>query len=49
MSVRVFGHSAAGRPMYLVTINQLATHQQRRDFQNWEKLRDDALTDPAKA
>src|SRR5918998_1622651 len=25
MSVRVFGHSAQGRPMYLVTINALET------------------------
>ena len=49
MSVEVFGRSAAGRPMYLVTINQLATNQQRHDFHNWEKLRGDALTDPAKA
>jgi Zinc carboxypeptidase len=49
MSVEVFGHSAAGRPMYLVTINQLATHQQRRDFKNWRKLRTDALTRPVKA
>jgi hypothetical protein len=49
MSVRVFGHSAAGRPMYLVTINQLATDQQQLDFHNWEKLHADALIDPAKA
>jgi hypothetical protein len=49
MSVKVFGHSAAGRRMYLVTINQLATNEQKRDFHNWEKLRADALTDPAKA
>ena len=38
MSVEVFGHSAAGRPMYLVTINQLTTDQQQRDFKNWQKL-----------
>ena len=49
MSVQVFGHSAGGRPMYLVTINQLVTHDQQKDFQNWEKIRGDALTDPAKA
>jgi Zinc carboxypeptidase len=49
MSVEVFGHSAAGRPMYLVTINPLVSVQQRRAFKNWEKLRKDALTDPAKA
>src|ERR687888_1769625 len=33
MSVRVFGHSALGRPMYLVTINALDTPAQRRDFE----------------
>jgi len=49
MSVQVFGHSAGGRPMYLVTINQLVTHDQQKDFQNWEKIRGDALTDPAEA
>jgi hypothetical protein len=49
MSVEVFGHSAGGRPMYLVTINQLATNDQRKAFQNWQKLRGDALDDPAKA
>jgi hypothetical protein len=49
MSVQVFGHSAGGRPMYLVTINQLVTHDQQKDFQNWEKIRGDALTDPEKA
>jgi zinc carboxypeptidase len=49
MSVEVFGHSAGGRPMYLVTINQLTTHDQQQDFKTWEKLREDALTDPAKA
>jgi hypothetical protein len=45
MSVEVFGHSAGGRPMYLVTINQLATNDQRKAFQNWQKLRGDALDD----
>jgi hypothetical protein len=49
MSVEVFGRSAGGRPMYLVTINQLATHDQRKAFQNWEKIHTDALDDPAKA
>ena len=34
MSVEVFGHSAGGRPMYLVTINQLATNDQRKAFQS---------------
>jgi hypothetical protein len=49
MSVRVFGHSALGRPMYLVTINALETPGQRRDFERWSKLRRLALDDPAKA
>ena len=49
MSVRVFGRSALGRPMYLVTINALETPGQRRDFERWSKLRRLALDDPAKA
>ena len=49
MSVEVFGQSAGGRPMYLVTFNQLVTHDQRKAFQNWEKIRADAIDDPAKA
>jgi hypothetical protein len=49
MSMRVFGHSALGRPMYLVTINALETADQRRDFERWSKIRRLALDDPAKA
>ena len=49
MSLRVFGHSALGRPMYLVTINALDTPDQRRDFERWSKLRRLATEDPAKA
>jgi hypothetical protein len=49
MSVRVFGHSALGRPMYLVTINSLETPAQRRDYERWRKIRRLALDDPAKA
>ena len=49
MSLRVFGHSALGRPMYLVTINALDTPNQRRDFERWSKLRRLADSDPAKA
>src|SRR5687767_15594147 len=49
MSLRVFGHSALGRPMYLVTINALETEAQQRDFERWSKLRRLALDDPAKA
>ena len=39
MSLKVFGQSALGRPMYLVTINSLETPDQRRDFGRWSKLR----------
>ena len=49
MSVRVFGQSALGRPMYLVTFNALETPDQRRDFERWSKLRRLALDDPDKA
>jgi len=49
MTVEVFGHSAQGRPMYLVTINELSTKDQRKDFENWRKLRHEALKNPAKA
>lgn len=49
MSSEVIGESALGREMYLVTINALDTLGQRKEFANWEKLRRDALTDPAKA
>jgi hypothetical protein len=49
MTVEVIGQSATGRDLYLVTINALDTLQQRRDYANWQKLRRDALTDPAKA
>ena len=37
MSVRVFGQSALGRPMYLVTFNALETPDQRHDFERWRK------------
>jgi hypothetical protein len=49
MAVRAFGHSAQGRPMYLVTINALETRDQKRDFKRWEQIRRRALDDPAKA
>src|SRR5215207_7663974 len=40
MKVEVFGHSALGRPMYLVTINSTKTKDQREDFKNWEQVRE---------
>lgn len=49
MSIEQIGASALGRPMYLVTINALATTQQRQDFQMWKEIRRLALTDPARA
>jgi hypothetical protein len=49
MTIEVIGQSATGRDMYLVTVNALDTLQQQQDFASWEKLRRDALTDPAKA
>ena len=49
MTVEVRGRSATGRDLYLVTINALDTLQQRDAFANWQKLRRDALTDPAKS
>jgi Zinc carboxypeptidase len=49
MSIERIGASALGRPMYLVTINALATVRQRQDFQTWKEIRRLALTDPARA
>jgi Zinc carboxypeptidase len=49
MKVEVFGHSAQGRPMYLVTINQNRTRDQRDAFENWQRVRELALDDPDKA
>jgi hypothetical protein len=39
MTVEVIGQSALGRDMYLVTINELKTGAQRRDFASWRALR----------
>jgi len=49
MTVEVFGQSALGRDMYLVTINALDTPQQRQDSQVWQEIRRIAQTDPARA
>ena len=49
MEVKVFGQSALGRDMYLVTINALDTPQQRKDFQTWQNIRKIALTEPQRA
>jgi murein tripeptide amidase MpaA len=39
MKVEVIGQSALGRDLYLVTINELGTQNQRRDYANWRVLR----------
>ena len=49
METRVFGQSALGHDLYLVTINALDTPQQRKDFQAWQNIRKIALTEPARA
>jgi hypothetical protein len=49
MKVEVIGQSALGRNLYLVTINELATAAQRRDFANWQTLRGLSRTNPAQA
>jgi hypothetical protein len=49
MEVKVFGQSALGRDLYLVTINALDTPQQRKDFQTWLNIRKIALTEPQRA
>ena len=48
MELEVFGQSALGRDMYLVTVNARDTVEQRQDFQAWEQIRKVALTDPAR-
>ena len=49
MTVETIGQSAQGRPLYAATINALATHEQKKDFKRWQKLRKLALDEPAKA
>ena len=49
METRVFGQSAGGHDLYLVTINALDTPQQRKDFQTWQNIRKIALTEPERA
>jgi hypothetical protein len=47
MKVEVIGQSALGRNLYLVTINELTTSAQRRDFANWQSLRELSRSRPA--
>ena len=47
MKVEVIGQSALGRNLYLVTINELQTSAQRRDFANWQALRELSRSRPA--
>ena len=49
MKVEAFGKSAQGRPLYLVTINQLKTRDQKDAFEEWQDVRELALDDPARA
>jgi hypothetical protein len=49
MKVEVIGQSALGRNLYLVTINELQTAEQRRDYANWQTLRGLSRSDPAQA
>jgi hypothetical protein len=49
METQVFGQSAGGHDLYLVTFNALDTPQQRKDFQTWQNIRKIALTDPQRA
>ena len=49
MSVEQIGQSALGRPLYLVTLNDLETEAQQVAFQNWSLIRKDALDNPEKA
>ena len=47
MSIEIAGHSATGRPMYKVVINQLKTGTQKQAYFRWTNLRQKARTDPA--
>ena len=49
MSIEIAGHSATGRPMYKVVINQLKTGTQKQAYFRWTNLRQQARTDPASA
>ena len=49
MKVEVIGQSARGRNLYFVTINELTTADQRRDYANWQTLRGLSRSNPAQA
>ncbi len=49
MTVEQIGRSALGRPLYLITFNDLETEAQQVAFQNWSLIRKDALDNPEKA
>jgi hypothetical protein len=49
MKVEVIGRSALGRDMFLVTINELSTQNQRRDYANWQALDTLSRSRPARA
>jgi hypothetical protein len=47
MTVEVAGHSATGRPLYKVVINQLKTGVQKQAYGRWTNIRQRVLTEPA--
>jgi hypothetical protein len=49
MKVETIGRSARGRDLYLVTINELKTGDQRRDYANWQSLYALSRSNPAQA
>lgn len=49
MQVETIGQSALGRDLYLVTFNVMDTPAQRKRFLNWQRVRKNALDDPARA
>ena len=49
MQVQTIGKSATGRDLYGVVINRLRTRDERKAFDNWLDVRDEALESPRKA
>jgi hypothetical protein len=49
MTITPFGHSALGRQLYFVTINQLTSRHQVRDYRHWKKIHKLALSEPRDA
>ena len=49
MQVQAIGKSATGRDLYGVVINRLRTRDERKAFDNWLDIRDEALESPRRA